>query len=186
MEILTNDNNASSLETNMEINILDFIQNTSFTLANLLQSANIDINDSDTLILEDINLKVLIGMYCSPGLEFAPKPFKDDLKECSVKTINTIKIYKALQDLSKDASDYYKTRSATFIVPDEPIKFPEDGTGELEDPMTPLNISVDLVNITGKTPDKEGLQLEGEDFLGYIVRTEKQYSSDDFFAKSHV
>jgi len=63
-------------------------------------------------------------MYCSPELKFAFKPFKDDLKECSVKRINTIKIFKALQDLSKEASDYYKTQNATSTAP-EPFKFPD-------------------------------------------------------------
>ena len=138
MDLLSNNKNKeSSVETTMEVAIAAYIDKTSFALTNLLSNAKIIDDDEDTqlLILENINLTVLVGMYCSAGLNFTSKSFKEDLEKCGVTTINTLKLHQALKQLSKDAMDYKNTTSSTTSATN--------------------SISIDLVNGTPDTNDEE-------------------------------
>lgn len=172
--MLSSENEASTVEATMKDMMIDYIDKCSYSISCLIADANINTTDhkKDCDIFNDMNLKVIIGMYCSPGLKFEAKQFKEDLEQCEVKKINAIKIYHAMQELSKSAVKYNNsiitppvvaiTGSRTAATPDAEVR---------EDDLN--NASIDLGNLMQEGADIDAdVQLEGEDYLGFIVRTE--------------
>jgi len=135
-------------------------------------------------IFEDITMPVLVVMYCSPGLKFAAGPFKNDLEKCDIKTINALKFYQALQSLSVLATNESKSRKR-LSVPDltntpsergDVMNILGDGDDGDDDvgQASPIELGITMqvscdVDEVNKEQDH---QLENEDFLAYIVRTE--------------
>jgi len=166
----------------MESIMVDYIESNIYTMSMLLDLANIKENDADAVTFEDLSLLVLVGMYCSPGLQFAAQPFKTDLEKCSIRTINALKMYKALQSLSKLATTVNDSRIA--LATPELTRTPSDN-----DEVTNIGLdeeindqdatSIDLRDAMQESTDGGGdneqvsSQLENDDFLAYIVRTEK-------------
>lgn len=165
----------------------DYIESNTYTIFNLLADAKIPMIDSDTIIFEDITLNVMLGMYCSPGLKFAAKEFKEDLEKCSIKTLNALKMYKSLQNLSKLATNYNNLKIAASVA-NTPLsasaKTPnsdltEENQIDIDDDLGTISIDLrntmqELVVLPTNAIDNvdEQSQLEGEDYMSYLVRTE--------------
>mgnify|MGYP007082277960 CR=1 FL=1 len=160
----------------MENKMLSYIERKAYTMLMLLDLAKIKANDTDTETFEDITVPVLISMYCSPGLKFAAQPVKDDLQKCNIKPINTLKMYTALQCLSKLATNDNITRATITTSPDT-FDLTNVADEEIDDDLG--GISLDLRSSMEESPndygsdDGKGRQLENEDYLTFFVRTEE-------------
>jgi len=164
--------------------MLDYIARNIYNMSMLLDLAKIKENHDDVAIFEDITLPVLVGMYCSPGLKFAAGPFKSDLEKCEIKTINALKIYQALQSLSVMATNDSKSRknltapelTNTPSESDDVMNILGDGDDVDDDvgQASPINLGITMqesYDVDGVNKEQDH-QLENEDFLAFIVRTE--------------
>ena len=174
--MLSNENEASTVETTMDSLINDYIDNFSYSISNLIADAKISSSDTDLEIFEDITLPVIVSMYCSPGLKFEAKQFKEDLIKCDVKIRNALKIYKALQELSKAAVKYDKSKTTTpTLAIIEPRSMTTPDVNLLLDDVD--NASIDLGSLMQESSSlpadgDANVQREGEEYLTFLLRTE--------------
>ena len=155
--------------------MLKYIEKSNYTLTMLLELARIKDNDADVETFQDLSLEFLVGMYCSPGLKFAAGPVKCDLEKCSIKPINAVKMYQALQSLSLLAKNDPNSRKTSTI--NTPV-ISEDGDDVtiIEDEEEVYNnldqSSIDLGSTMQQSAD-DSQQRDDEEFFDYVVRTEK-------------
>lgn len=98
-------------EEAIEETIKGYLARKEITMSSICDS----INASEEMkeLFESIGLETLISIYCSLGNNFKPQLFKDQIKEIGCDLIITHKIYNALQNIRKAATNEISSPSLT-------------------------------------------------------------------------